>query len=515
MKLLLVSINSKYIHSSLAPYYLAASAGEDTLVIEGTVNEKPDRLLDNILNYAPEYVGFCSYIWNITRVLQLAESVKKKLPNTKIILGGPEVSYNAQDILQKHIFVDFIISGEGEKPIRELIQGNITNGVCYRQNGSIITSEPFVDNDTPPSPYTEQYFKNLNGRIAYIETCRGCPFNCAFCLSGRCGGVRYFDLDTCFQNILRLANSGTKTVKFIDRTFNANKERAYKIWSFIINRYGKEIPDSVCFHFEIAGDILDDSLIELLNSAPKGSIQLEIGLQSFNEKTLAAVTRKTNTKKLSQNIKRLVCKGNIHIHIDLIAGLPYEDIRSFENSFNQAYALGANMLQFGFLKLLHGAPLEQNNYGAIFKNTPPYEVICTPWLTQSELENLRFGENSLDKLYNSGRFLRTVYNLTQNNPFKFYIDIGKKLYGLKTDNDICRVLLESGADRNDLLFDILSKNPRIPTCLKRYDKRVAEIKKMYPDRAVMIDYKNNCAYIFEYKNPDKITGRYIPETIKL
>ncbi|MBQ5357682.1 MAG: DUF4080 domain-containing protein, partial [Oscillospiraceae bacterium] len=361
--------------------------------------------------------------------------LREAFPDLTIVLGGPEVSYNPEEVLKNFDWCDFIISGEGEYPFAVLCDA-IKNkesfhipGLCFKNGNDIILNSPYIADGEPPSPYCDKYFENLHGRIAYLETSRGCPYSCAFCLSGRCGGVRFFDIKRAKEEMLLLAKSGTQTVKLVDRTFNANKARAKELWQFVIDEHGKGIPENVCFHFEIAGDILDEESIKILNSAPKGSIQLEIGMQSFNEKTLAYINRKTNTEKLIENIKKLLSPCNLHIHIDLIAGLPFEDLESFEHSFDIGYNLRSNMLQLGFLKLLHGAEMRENfeKYPCEFSKEPPYEVISTKWTDENDLALLHKVEDALERLCNSGRFIGTVdYVLEKTglSPFEFFKRFG-------------------------------------------------------------------------------------------
>lgn len=438
----IAALNSQYIHSSLAPWCLAAGVRayckEDVAhrVAEGTVNEDLMALADRITSDNPDAVALCCYIWNITATRRLIELVKERLPKAVIIIGGPEVAFRPESSLNDIPLADYLISGEGELPVAQLLdslargeKGEGIPGVCRRENGELVITEPFFLPDDPPSPYTDDYFASLKGRIAYLETSRGCPYSCAFCLSGRCGGVRYFEVDRAKKEILMLARSGTKTVKFVDRTFNANRPRAKEIIQFILANYGSEIPQGVCFHFEMAGDILDDETIELLNFAPLGAMQAEIGVQSFHGETLEAINRKTDLAKLSHNISRLIDVGNLHIHIDLIAGLPHEDLSIFKRSFDEAFSLCPHMLQLGFLKLLHGSPMREDvqQFPCHFSPDPPYEVLDTPWLSAEELSQLRRVEDALDRLYNSGRFCRTLGYLlkaTGMTPFCFFQSFG-------------------------------------------------------------------------------------------
>ncbi len=427
MKLTLCALNSKFIHSALAVWYLYSAVKEkcNCSVVEGTINEEFEKLLERIEKSKSDIVAFSTYIWNKALVIKLAKEVKKRT-GAKILLGGPEVSYNAEEILRENSFVDYVISGEGEEVLTKLcekVELDEIDGLCYKKAGEVVIKEPFVSKKDPPNPYSEEYLKTLNGRIAYIETSRGCPFSCAFCLSGRCGGVRFFDVEKAKENIVLLANSGTQTVKFIDRTFNADRKRAREIFEFIINQYKKRIPEGVCFHFEIEGELLDEETFEVLRGAPAGLIQFEIGLQSFNDKTLTAINRKTNFEHLCKNVKRVLELGNIHTHIDLIIGLPYENFDSFRNSFNKAFELSPHMLQVGFLKLLYGTELRENpNVKSVFTDTPPYEILSNRWLDADEIQILHSFEDVFEKLYNSRRFALTCEYLCSlfETPFDMF-----------------------------------------------------------------------------------------------
>lgn len=447
MKVILGCLNSKFIHASLAPWCLKAGIEAyceneiSALVLESTINAEVDEYIEKIIAEKPDIVCFSCYIWNIEKTLYICEKLKERL-SCKIILGGPEVSYRSENVLENYLYIDFVLSGEGEESLPKLLDllysdGNLSlaDGLTYRKENKIKKTEEKIYTATPISPYTEEFFENLNGRICYIETSRGCPFRCAFCLSGRCSPLRFFDMDTVKENIIKLANSGTKTVKFVDRTFNANPAHANEILLFIIKNHKEKIPEGVCFHFEIAGDILTESTLEILKSAPKGLIQLEIGMQSFNEETLKAINRKTDTEKLKENIKKLVSFNNMHIHIDLIAGLTGEDIESFERSFDIGFALKPHMLQLGFLKLLYGADMRENpeKYPCEFSDNPPYEVTKTPWLTETEIKKIKNCEDALERLYNSGKFLYTVEYLLSCGftPFKLFMEFGNAVDGTK------------------------------------------------------------------------------------
>ena len=542
LNVVLCSVNSKYAHSSLAPWCLLGGVREysryshSVRVVDGTINEKVADVVDRIGECTPDLVGFCCYIWNIDFVKSASVLLKQTLPDCTVVFGGPEVSYNVKNVFDYCDDVDFVISGEGELPFALLCDavydGGKTkiDGVSNRLN----LSEPFITSQTPPSPYCDEYFSALQGKISYIETSRGCPYSCAFCLSGRCGTVRYFDIDRVKNEILLLAKSGTKTIKFVDRTFNANKNRAKEIVRFIIDNYDKEIPKGVCFHFEIAGDILDDELISLFNIAPTGLIQLEIGMQSFNEHTLKEINRKTDCEVLKSNIKRLVSVRNMHIHIDLIAGLPFEDMKSFENSFNTAFNLRSDMLQLGFLKLLHGAPMRDfpEKFPCEYRKTAPYEVISTPYMTADELLFLHKVEDVLERTYNSGRFIFTLdYLLSLGyTPFEIFSKIAKhisandcKTLDLYTES-LFKIIssfsnVDSIALRDVMLLDRICSvaDGNIPKCLQVADPFLKTAKhflaKTRPSpknvmRNVVLLYSEKSVCFVDYACKNQITGRF-------
>ncbi len=504
MKVVISCLNSKYVHASLSPWCLLAGVREfsenayDAIVMEITINGDTEAFARQIINEKPDVVAFSCYIWNITKTLEIC-SIIEKSSECRIILGGPEAAFRPRDILEKYDFIDFVLSGEGEWSFPAFLDNmngdlSLAAGLAYRKNGEIIINPEKEYTDSPPSPYSDEFFEKLNGRISYIETARGCPYRCAFCLSGRCSPLRFFDIDRVKRDIIRLSQSGTQTVKFVDRTFNADAKRADEILLFIKESYGKEIPQNVCFHFEIAGDILKESTLGILSAMPRGAVQLEVGMQSFNEETLKLINRKTDTKKLVENIRRLISFDNMHIHIDLIAGLTGEDLESFKNSFNIGYSLKAHMLQMGFLKLLHGADMRENKdkYPCTFDNEPPYEVTSTPWLSADEIKTLKSCEDAVDRLYNSGRFLLTLDYLTEEigiEPFELFYAFGNSVSGNKMRlSDYAEELYKFFCDRCDrgvlrekILCDLLccSSSVQIPEALKIKDPLYKRIKKHF------------------------------------
>ena len=507
MKLIIGCLNSKYIHASLSPWCLLGGVREfcktqvNAAVIESTINADLDDFVESI-GKADVYAFSC-YIWNIEQTLYICSKLKEK-SNCKIVLGGPEVAYRAKDVLRDYDYIDFVLSGEGEFNFPKLVDAINNNllfsevdGLTYRQNDNVLSNPEKEYTTTPPTPYSKEFFESLGGRICYIETSRGCPFRCAFCLSGRCSSLRFFDIETVKENIILLANSGTKTVKFVDRTFNANPRRANEILNFIKDNYGTKIPKGVCFHFEIAGDILTVDTLDILSQMPTGAVQLEIGMQSFNEDTLSAINRKTDTKKLIKNIKTLLNFNNMHIHIDLIAGLTGEDMRSFKNSFNIGYNLRAHMLQMGFLKLLYGSDMRENGdkYPCEYSEKPPYEVTSTPWLAADEISMLKNCEDALERLYNSGRFLLTLEFLTEEigiEPFDIFFNFGNAVNGNKLSLSLYTEKLfnfykdkcDSEILREKIVCDMLccGAEKHIPDCLKIKDPLYKKVKAVLSEK---------------------------------
>ena len=541
-KAVICALNSKYIHSSLAPWCLYTACKKvlsediEITVAEGTINEKEDDIYERLIAEKADFIGFSCYIWNIGRVLSLAERLKKS--GAVIALGGPEVSYRQREILTKYPFVDFVLSGEGEESLPALLTAVSENkdtdivGVSFRKSGEIIVSDgEFIDFQSTVSPYCNEYAESLKGRIAYIESSRGCPFSCAFCLSGRCGKVRFLPLERVKNEMLELCEMGAKTIKFVDRTFNCNPKRASEILSFIKDEYGKKIPDNVCFHFEIAADILTQELFEIISQLPVGAAQFEVGIQSFNEETLRKINRKTDVDLVESNVKRLLSFANCHVHIDLIAGLPLEGYDSFIEGFNRAYNIGANMLQLGFLKVLHGSPMgeDRENFPCIHSDTAPYEVISTPWISENELDRLRICENELERLYNSGRFQRTLKYLTEKMPaFDLFSGFGEFLINkgesssIPLDKYVCLAFeyfsALQGVDkillRDLMILDRISTNNSdiIPECLRVKDDRLKKLKAAIAHirvKSVAILYSANAVVYCDYsemKNP--VTGQW-------
>ncbi len=551
MKIVFSVLNSKYIHSALAPWCLLTACREyceqehSFSVFEATVNENQQKVFFELEQKNADIYAFSCYIWNIGRTLELCRRLKEKHPEKIILLGGPEVAYNQGELLRESSFVDFVASGEGEGFMPQffdaLADGRkaYPEGISFREKGQIhISFFETRGDEVYPSPYCEEYFQSLAGRIAYIEGSRGCPYSCAFCLSGRCGKTRFFPLERIKNEMLMLCRAGAKTVKFVDRTFNCNRERAFEILSFIKENYGSEIPDDVCFHFEIAADILSEKLIALINSMPVGAIQLEAGIQSFSRDTLERINRKTDTELVEKNLRAIIGAENCHVHIDLIAGLPSEDYESFVRGFNRAYEIKANMLQLGFLKILHGSPMEQqaDRFPCTYSSEPPYEVTSTPFISQGELEKLHIAENELERLYNSGRFPRTlsyVLSASSLTPFELFLSFGQQLIlkgetgSIALDRYVCLAFdffssLE-GVDgkrlRDVMIYDRIATNSSgvIPERLKVREDKMKKIRnavaEKYPLgkgvlRSLALLYSENKIIFCDYARKNPVTGEY-------
>jgi radical SAM superfamily enzyme YgiQ (UPF0313 family) len=420
MKTLIVAINSKYIHSALSVWYLKASCDNrcgEVSVREFTINQRYGDIFISIYREKADNIAFSCYIWNITQVLDLIKDIKKAEPGTRIILGGPEVSFECEKLMFENPLIDFIIRGEGEDVFNRLLislekqdtdvkKSDIYNlekisGLCHRKQGRIIVSEHYniIEKlDTIKSPYTEEMLSNIKDKAVYFESSRGCPFSCSYCLSSTFKGVRYFSLERVKDELRMLVKMGVKQIKFLDRTFNCDRNRAREIIEFVL-----ENGNDINFHFEMCADLLDDDLADLLKKAPDGLIQLEIGVQSINTRSLEAVNRKSDIERLFHYVCELKETGNIHIHLDLIAGLPYEDLKSLKNSFNGVFELRPHYLQLGFLKLLRGTSIRDkgDEHGYIYSELPPYEIISNSYISFDEILIFKDIEKVFDMYYNS------------------------------------------------------------------------------------------------------------------
>ncbi len=438
MKTVFVGINSKFIHTCLAVWYLKANCNNQSsyTIKEFTINEQRDSLLSDIYNEKPDIAAFSCYIWNIEIINALSRELKALLPNCIIIFGGPEVSYYPGNVLEQNDSIDYVICGEGEIILPVLlkdIEGGTHNyrdfsGIAYRNGKEIIIREGFnlvPDLNLLESPYTEEFLDTVNNRILYFESSRGCPFSCSYCISSTFNGIRFYSIDRVKTELNKLLLTKPKLIKFVDRTFNCHKERAKEIIEYIIS-----LECNTAFHFEAAADLFDDDLLELLSRAPKGRIQLEIGIQTTNAKTLKEIDRVTNLDRLKNNVKNILANQNVHVHLDLIAGLPFEDYRSFISSFNDVFNLGPHQLQLGFLKMLRGSKIrrEADMHSYLFRSYPPYEILKNKYLTYEELLVLKDIEEAVERYYNTNRFTRSIELLKSKliaEPFELFRKIAE------------------------------------------------------------------------------------------
>lgn len=462
MKFLLVAVNAKYIHSNLGVYSLKMYANEhlrakvfsaagkcgdrdkrsleesceslpEIEIGEYTINNQMEDILKDIYRRKPDAVGFSCYIWNIGYVMELIRDLPKVLPGVEIWLGGPEVSYDAVKILENEPSLLGIMVGEGEISFTEILKWYASRsgtdldgletieGITFRGlSGEIHRGNPRPPVDLSEIPFPYQNLEDFEHRIIYYESSRGCPFSCSYCLSSLDKSVRFREIHMVLRELYFFLEHRVPQVKFVDRTFNCKKSHAMAIWRFLL-----EHDNGVTnFHFEISADLLDEEELELMSHMRPGLIQLEIGVQTTNLRTIEAIRRKTDLRRLCEVTRRINGFRNIHQHLDLIAGLPYEDYESFKNSFNDVYALRPEQLQLGFLKVLKGSYMGEmsDEYGLLYTNAPPYEVLFTKWLSYGDIARLKAVEEMVEVYYNSGQFRYTMAALENEfpNPFRLF-----------------------------------------------------------------------------------------------
>lgn len=465
MKILLTSLNARFIHSALSLYYLRSFCHDlpyQFLVKEYTINENLLDIAGDLHQEKAEIIGFSCYIWNIEPTLKLCSILKKVDPGLFIVLGGPEVSYDAKETLMNNPSIDCIVVGEGEETFYHLVERKgqglsleETSGVVFRKGHQVVRNpkRSLINRlDQIPFPYTDHDLTDFSGKIIYYEASRGCPFNCQYCLSSTIHGVRYFSLDRVQDDLGKIIQAGVKQVKFVDRTFNCQRNRTKELLSFLLKFKDRKIN----FHFEIAADLLDQEIIELMGQAPAGYFQVEIGVQSTNPQVLEEIQRKMDFFQVGESVKRLREKGNVHLHVDLIAGLPKEDMISFERSFNEVYNLTPDNLQLGFLKLLKGSGLRKKaeEFGLIFQEQPPYEVLATKVLFFDELVELKRIEDMIEQYHNSGKYKHTLIygiNCWAKGPFSFF----RGLAGFREQKTKEKMLSSEG--KTKLLLQYLMK----------------------------------------------------------
>lgn len=431
MQVVLSAINSKYIHTGLGLRYVgeyAKAQGHEVTLIEETINTPILAVLERIMAVPAQVYGFSVHIWNKTFVFKLIRMLRKLRPQAAIVIGGPEVAFDAERIFEELPQADYIVQGEGELVFSELLQylaggGAVPKHIAYHKgeqvnlNGGITVLE---DMSLLRFPYPDLEKMLAEHKIVYYECTRGCPFNCAYCLSGISRSVRKRPLELVLRDLDRFIAAGVPLVKFVDRTYNLDEK-----YFLPMMRHLAQADTNATFHFEIKADILSEQVMDFLATVPKGRFQLEIGIQSTHQPTLKAINRQDNWEKLSANVKRLLSFGNMHIHVDLIAGLPYEDLPTFAKSFDDVYGLGADMLQLGFLKVLPGTQMrrETEQHDLRYMDEPPYEILATKYMPYEDMLYLKHLDNILDQTANSGGFkytLRALLRASGMNAFGFY-----------------------------------------------------------------------------------------------
>lgn len=479
MNILLVAINSKFIHTNLAVYCLKAYAANyynNIIIKEFSINNRMESILAQIYKEKPDVLAISTYVWNIEVVEALIVELKKVLPNVEIWLGGPEVSYDSEEKLTQYREIKGIIRGEGEATFSEVVQHYMDRhkelrdigGITYRTGDDIITtpSRRLLNLDSIPFPY--ENLDDFKNKIIYYESSRGCPFSCSYCLSSIERSVRFKSIDLVKKDLDIFIKHKVKQVKFVDRTFNCNKQHALKIWEYLSD-HDNGITN---FHFEISADLLDDETIIYLQGVRPSLFQFEIGVQSTNLNTIKEIKRTMDLNRLRAVVNKLNKNGNIHLHLDLIAGLPYEDYNRFIQSFNEVYSMEPEALQLGFLKVLKGSYMYENKeeYGIQYRNQPPYEVLLTKDISYDDLLVLKSVENMVDIYYNSNHFKASIKYLLGffNNPFEFY-------YGL------ARYYEEHSLD--DISHSRLARY----TILRDFTKKLPNVQSEFVDNALIYD----------------------------
>ncbi len=530
MKVLLTALNSKFIHSNLAVRYLKSYTKDmdyNCVIREFTINDRMEKILEEIIKEKPDVVVFSCYIWNIEFIKGLSKLIKLVKPNIDILYGGPEVSYDSEGFLKENVG-NYVICGEGEETYRDFIQWkmeyrgfnsedlkekhleklNFIKGLCFKieEEVNFNGERPLMNMENIVFPYEEG--DDLKNKIVYFESSRGCPFKCKYCLSSTSHGVRFLNVERVKKELLFLVNKGVKLIKFVDRTFNCNSKFAMDIWKFII-----ELDTDATFHFEISADILTNEELKLLAKAPKRRIQFEVGVQTTNNEILVNINRHVNFEDIKEKVVEMEKIKNIMQHLDLIAGLPGEDFESFKESFNDVYSIGPEEIQLGFLKLLKGSPMrkEAAKWGMVYSPYPPYEILKTKDISYEELRILKRVEEVVDKYYNSRKFGNILnYFLSEfSSPFDFYYALGMFFYnkGYLNRNissaDYYKVFIEFNEEilKEDSLilkeiikYDYLKFNKKkwLPSFLNRYvDKEMDKILRNGKKKNVIdIPYEN-------------------------
>lgn len=548
MKILLAACNAKYIHSNLAVYDLKAYSSdydEHMILREYTINQPKDEILKDIYSSGADVVCFSCYIWNISFVRELIRDLVKILPKTAFWAGGPEVSYDAEKFLTEMPEMTGVMVGEGEKTFHDLLEFYIDgkdslekiSGIAYRTGDKIIHNGWRELMDLSAIPFVYEHLEKFENRIIYYESSRGCPFSCSYCLSSIDKKLRFRDLELVKKELQFFLDHRVPQVKFVDRTFNCKHEHAMTIWKYIL-----EHDNGVTnFHFEISADLLREEEMELMSQMRPGLIQLEIGVQSTNPETIRAIHRHMDLKKLEHCVNRVHSFRNIHQHLDLIAGLPYEDYDTFHQSFNDVYQMKPDQLQLGFLKVLKGSLMQKEAevYGIVYKEKEPYEVLSTNWLTYGEVLKLKMVESMVEVYYNSGQFWHTLEYLVpfEKDAFTFYEKLGsfyeKKGYSEISHSRMRRyeILLEYLQEETDvptevaaqkMLYDLylrekLKKRPVFAPDQKQYETAVWNYRKnnQVSKTAHIEVFENGTVILFDYEKRDPLSNNAYTEVVQL
>lgn len=520
MRVLLIAVNAKYIHSNPAVYslraYAQAALGDQPEVgieiAEYTINQNTENILADIYRHRPDIAAFSCYIWNWNTIQELLPELPKLLPDTKLWLGGPEVSFHAEKILAQYTQLTGIMVGEGEETFTQLVRFyHAPKGQLQDIPGLVLPqgrTQPRELTDMSKLPFLYEDLGKFQNRIIYYESQRGCPFRCAYCLSAIDKSVRLRDIETVKKELQYFLDHKVSQVKFIDRTFNCNAAHALAIWRYLL-----ENDNGVTnFHFEIAADLMTEEELEVLKQMRPGLIQLEIGVQSTNEQTLHAINRYMSLEHLRQVVDKIHSFHNIHQHLDLIAGLPYEDYDSFVTSFNDVYAMRPQQLQLGFLKVLKGSPIEEKaeEYGIVYNSRPPYEVLYSRWIPYDDVLRLKGIEEMVELYYNSCQFTHTLPVLEKefSSPFALYEALSQyyeeKGYYINTPARAYRyqVLLEFAQQKAParselyaqlLTFDMylrenLKSRPAFALCWQQGEEEKEQVRAFYRQEAQTSQY---------------------------
>ena len=545
MKILLAAVNAKYIHSNLAVYSLKAYAEDPAVEIgEYTINQQKDDILMDIYKRQPDILCLSCYIWNLDYIEEIVLEIGKLRPDMPIWLGGPEVSYDAKEVLRRLPCVKGVMKGEGEKTFKEICriyrnEFEKRENVCGYQDKNVDNSwkksesvdnqlkgvdgitfreekEKIIDNpwrpimDLSEVPFVYDHMEDFEHKIIYYETSRGCPFSCSYCLSSVDKRLRFRDIELVKKELQFFLDHKVPQVKFVDRTFNCKHDHSIAIWKYIME-HDNGITN---FHFEIAADILNEEELELLEQMRPGLVQLEIGVQSTNPKTIKEIHRVMDFEKVSKIVRRIQNKGNVHEHLDLIAGLPYEDVESFAHSFDDVYALKPEQLQLGFLKVLKGSFMQehQEEYGIVHKAHPPYEVLYTKWISYEDVLRLKGIEEMVEVYYNSRQFTNTMEELEKeyDSAFTMY----DRLASYYEDNGYNAVQHKRSA-RYEILLNYIRLHHKEKEDLFRevltYDYYLRENAKSRPEFAGDYLVEKNVARAFYEKEEETQTHMYLPD----